>query len=184
MTTIISLFGGPGTGKSISAAFIWRELKMSGHSAELVREVLKTRLLRSRVELDPYERLHYLGEQIRAESELLGKVDYLVTDAPILSAEFYAGVFPCTAHAREAIETTVRAFYAQAHLDGHRHLNFRLARGDYPYEYAGRTPTEMEARGMDRLIEAFLSQYEGFTRTPHYTDDRDLRKLIQDALGR
>jgi pantothenate kinase len=40
-TTIINVYGGPGAGKSTSAAYLYYLLKVAGKNVELVREYVK-----------------------------------------------------------------------------------------------------------------------------------------------
>lgn len=40
-TLVVNLFGGPGSGKSTGAAYVFARLKMLGYNAELVTEFAK-----------------------------------------------------------------------------------------------------------------------------------------------
>jgi hypothetical protein len=74
VTRIINLYGGPGTGKSTSAAFLYYLLKNDNVNAELVREYVKDWAWEKR-SINTYDQLYLLGKQIRKESLLYGKTD-------------------------------------------------------------------------------------------------------------
>jgi tRNA uridine 5-carbamoylmethylation protein Kti12 len=82
-TTIINLYGGPGTGKSTSAAYLYYILKAEGHNVELVREYVKDWAWEGR-QISTYDQIYFLGKQVRRESLLYGKVDWIITDSPVM----------------------------------------------------------------------------------------------------
>ena len=92
MTTIINLYCGPGGGKSTTSAFLFYLLKSSGLNAEMVREYVKEWAWEGRVP-SAFDQIYLLGKQVRKESMLLGKVDYVVTDCPVLIGSLYAQKF-------------------------------------------------------------------------------------------
>ena len=87
-TRILNIFGGPGIGKSLSAAKVFSELKQNHINCELVTEIAKdivwedtTKLLDNQIWL--------FSEQFRRQWRLLDKVDYVVTDSPLLMYSVY-----------------------------------------------------------------------------------------------
>ena len=91
-TTIINLYGGPGTGKSTSAAYFYYLLKAQGKNVELVREYVKDWAWEGR-KISTYDQIYFLGKQVRRESMLYGKVDWIVTDSPIMMNLYCICVF-------------------------------------------------------------------------------------------
>lgn len=91
MTLYCNLYGGPGTGKSTTAAGVFHYLKLAGVNAEIVTEYAKdlvwgdnTATLRNQ--------LYVFGKQHNRMFRLDGKVDVVVTDSPILlSLVYYDG---------------------------------------------------------------------------------------------
>ena len=91
MTTFISLFAGPGAGKSTSSAYLFAKLKEAGINAELVREYVKDWAWESRP-IGTFDQFYFLGKQIRRESMLMDKVDVAITDSPV----WLCSVSPCS----------------------------------------------------------------------------------------
>lgn len=178
MTTIVNLYGGPGTGKSTCAAFLYYVLKTQGYNAELVREYVKGWAWEGRAFGD-FDQLYFLGKQSRNESMLYGKADWVVTDSPVLMNAYYAGLH-CPPLA-EGVKAAVLGFYRHAADKGHRHVHVFLRRSK-PYNPAGRYQTEAQARQMDvdlrRELEAMSTQLIDCE-----TEEADLRQLIRQLAG-
>jgi hypothetical protein len=154
-TIIVSLYGGPGAGKSTSAAYMYYLLKAAGENAELVREYVKDWAWEGR-KIDTYDQIYFLGKQIRKESMLFGKVKWLVTDSPIFMNLYYASIY-CTPLLSEGVRAAVLAFYNQTLEDGHKHYHVLLHRTN-PYSQEGRYQTEEEALQIDDGVERMLRQ--------------------------
>lgn len=149
MTKYINLFGGPGVGKSTTAAFLFAQMKKKGLDLELVTEVAKDFVWEERqktLEIQPYITV----KQYRNLFRLKGKVDYVITDAPILMGcvytELYANDLPSS--------------YKDMIVDLHRevlkpHVNILLERR-FEYIQNGRRQTEDGARKIDEMIEKWL----------------------------
>ena len=153
MTKIISLFAGPGAGKSTCAAYLYSKLKADGHSAELVREYIKDWAWEKRIP-SVYDQFYILGKQIRKESFLLDKVDFIVTDSPVWICGYYSEALapPMIKH---GVESCIRGYYLQAKADGHSHYNVWLNRAS-EYNPEGRFQTAAEAEKVDLEMKSFL----------------------------
>ena len=68
--------------KSTSAAQLFAELKQRHVSTELAREYVKKWAWEGR-KISGFDEYYFVGHQIREESLLFGKVDYIVTDKPL-----------------------------------------------------------------------------------------------------
>lgn len=146
MTLIVNCFGQPGAGKSTVAAATFANLKMLGINCELVTEYAKELTWSQRHEELSYQ-LYIFGKQTRNVQRLLGKVDVVITDSPILLSRFYGeryGDYP-------------PSFY-QLVLDQFNkmnNINFFLNRTK-PYNIKGRNQTEEEANSFATYIEQML----------------------------
>jgi len=80
---VINLFGGPGVGKSTVAADLFALMKREGYSVELVNEYAKEVTWEGHFSyLD--DEFYILAHQNRRLVRLKDKVDYVITDSPIL----------------------------------------------------------------------------------------------------
>ena len=87
-TTVISLFGGPGSGKTTVSLGVSYELKKREINAELVREYVK-KLAWQGIVPKKLDQLYISGQQSNEEYILYNKVKYIVTDCPLLQGPFY-----------------------------------------------------------------------------------------------
>lgn len=149
MTTYINIFGGPGAGKSTTAAAVFYNMKRLRLNVELVTEVAKDFVWENRMDtlmIQPYVTMKQYRNLIRLE----GKVDYVITDAPILFGILYANKF----------EQTLPPSYHKFVADCHNEIltpsmNILLERS-HAYDPVGRYQTEEEARKLDLEIEQIM----------------------------
>lgn len=154
MSVVINLYGGPGTGKSTSAAYLFYLLKKQGKNAELVREYVKDWAWEGR-KISTYDQIYLLGKQVRRESMLYGKVDYIVTDSPIMLGIYYAQEYSPLS-VSEGVRNMTLAYYRQAAEDGHVHHHVFLERSK-PYNPLGRFQTEDQAKEIDKGLSHMLT---------------------------
>ena len=177
-TTIINLYGGPGAGKSTSAAYLYYLLKCQGANVELVREYVKNWAWEDR-KFGVYDELYFLGKQVRHESMLFGKVEYIVTDAPVYMTAYYAKLY-CSPGFAQGIRQATVAFYKQAMDDNHRHVHVYLKRHK-PYKAEGRYQTEEQATAVDVGVLDMLNELDVpmMHSTPEETDLKAVLAQIQ-----
>lgn len=178
MTRVINLYGGPGTGKSTSAAILYGMLKIAGENAELVREYVKDWAWEGR-KPGPFDQLYFLGKGIRKETLLYGKVDWIVTDSPVMLGIYYARKYASDKVAK-AVEETCKNFYADAKSHGVEHVHVMLQRTK-KYNPAGRYQTEEEAKEIDVALKGILEELGVHTQRL-FTDPSDLLQLL-DGMG-
>ena len=82
-TILINIYGGPGAGKSTTAAGVFYELKMIGYDCGLVTE-MATELVYDEAFNVMNDQIYLFGEQWHRTFRMLGKVDFIVTDSPLL----------------------------------------------------------------------------------------------------
>lgn len=151
MTTVVNLFGGPGIGKSTTAARLFAELKDSGVNAELVQEYVKGWAWEGRSAPTHLDQLYLTAKQARREQLLYGKVDVIVTDSPLLLGPFYCSKM----EGPNYIKNLVWEWLAQTQGMGVRRENFFLIRTK-PFNPKGRFHSEEESIKIDEELATFL----------------------------
>jgi RecA/RadA recombinase len=85
---VINIFGGPGAGKSTTAAGLFVALKQAGEKVELATEYAKDKVWeKSFGVLD--NQLYVFGKQHHRLWRLQAEVDYAVTDSPLAISLYY-----------------------------------------------------------------------------------------------
>ena len=91
-TLVVSAFGGPGSGKTVACMDICQQLKKRGYNAEYVSEVAKDYVYDENYEMldgTPEHQYDMLQEQVKRVDRYMGKVDFVITDSPILLNGIY-----------------------------------------------------------------------------------------------
>jgi len=144
-TKVINLFAGPGAGKSTTAAGLFNLMKLSGEKVELVMEYAKD-LTYEKNASRLGNQMTILGEQFNRLHRLVGQVEWIITDSPLLLGTMYAtGPFKSAGFTG----TVLWAF------DVFDNVNFVIDRHK-EYVSWGRNQTEDEAKAIDRRVTAML----------------------------
>lgn len=149
---IVALYGGPGTGKSTTAALLFAELKLRGYNAELVTEYAKDLTWEQRSAAlgnQPY----VTAKQLWHLDRLNDQVDVIITDTSPLLALIYG---------RNLLDEFKK--YIVADWKSRRTVDIFLRRDPKRgYNVRGRNQTAVQATRLDRRIEDLLV----FTETPY-----------------
>ncbi len=88
---VINLFGGPGSGKSTTAAGLFFKMKLDKRvkSVELVTEFAKDMVYAGRTMELRDNQLYITAKQHSRMRRLTGKVDYIITDSPLIQGIMY-----------------------------------------------------------------------------------------------
>jgi hypothetical protein len=167
MTVVVNFFAGPGAGKSTTKAGLFFEMKLAGFKVEVVEEFAKELTYDGAWQTMENE-MFMLAEQDRRLRRLVGQVDYILTDAPLLKSLFY-----------------VRGVYDSDEYRGHIsrlfdfYDNFNVwVRRTKPYAAYGRSQSETEADEIGRRMHASIMQ-----RIHLVVDgDRAAPVLVKEAL--
>lgn len=145
---IINLFGSPGSGKSTLCSGLFYEMKIAGLDVEIVTEYAKDMVWENRTNIlaDP---IYMLAKQHRRILRLVGLVDYIVIDSPILLSHFY---LPDVCPYRDTLEKLVDEVY---HM--YDNINIFINRS-HQYSDVGRRETENESDVISNKIKTFLHQ--------------------------
>lgn len=154
---IINLWGGPGCGKSTTAAGLFYLMKVDEYKVELIREYIKDAVYEKR---DIFkDQIYIFGKQNRRQHILHHQVDWAITDSPILLSALYAPKNYYPAFTKLCLQT----------FASYDNINIVLNRVK-PYINLGRNQTEEEAREIDKRVKIFM--YEN--QIPYFEVDGDL----------
>lgn len=143
MTTVINYWGGPGSGKSTRAAEHYVALKKAGHSVELVREYAKDLVYKGEIAETPQAKI--TGQQCIRQYRLYRKVDFIVTDSPVLIGLVYTPDAPEQVH-RDAW------FCWNAFTN----VNLWLPSGRFAFEEGGRVHNVTQAMALGYEMAHFM----------------------------
>lgn len=143
---VVNLYGGPGTGKSTTAAMVFSLLKQKGVNAEYVPEFAKDLTWHGRQET-LRDQVYVLGKQHHKLFMLSEQVDVVVTDSPILLTLYYG-----KDHFESLRELALDLYLTYDNYD-------IFLKRSKPYNPRGRNQTEEEAKNIDLEIERILEQH-------------------------
>ncbi len=155
-TTVINILAGSGCGKSTLAAEVFVALKQQGRSVELVTEYVKSWAWQGHPVKGWADSLYIFGKQLRTESILYGKVDFIVTDCPLsLSVAYEAFYSPGQTLIANAYKQVRELQIAEGVVTN---LDFHLMR-QFDYKAEGRYETEEQAKKVDNVIRNTVSGF-------------------------
>lgn len=167
-TLVVNLFAGPGAGKSTTAAGVFFELKSRGINCELAAEYCKD-LVWEEWHQTFTDQIYIFGKQYHRIHRLLGQVQVVITDSPILLTPVYDG------EKRKSLETLV--------VEEHNKMwtyNVFLIRKK-AFNSKGRKQSLDESQALDCLIGDMLDKhqipFETFEGTPE-GKDTIVRKVL------
>lgn len=149
MTKVINLFAGPGAGKSTTAAGVFYHMKRKGASVELVTEYAKECVWDNSID-KMADQFYLLAKQNRRLDRLVGKVDYIVTDSPLLLCAYYGEKYG--KHPDIIVPVTTILF------NKYDNVNYFLERTK-PFDPRGRLGGEDNAKESDRGIKDILKTH-------------------------
>jgi hypothetical protein len=150
MTKIINFLAGPGAGKSTVSAGLFYKLKLANYNVEYVQEFAKDLTWEDRqntLGCQPY----VFGKQLWRIERLIGKVDIIVTDSPLILSAVYDKVFK-DGHSQGFCQSVIENF------NRFNNINYLLRRTK-AYNKVGRNQTEEESVNIDTAIESFLNKH-------------------------
>lgn len=149
MTILINLFGASSAGKSSLMADLFTAIKQMGITVEMCPEVVK-QWAWDGIFPNKYDQYYLLGQEIKQQSRLFGKVEIAISDSPVMQNAFYNWYL----NDRDNLFDPSLEYQKMAEEDKHLFLNFMLIRNK-PFETKGRYQTEEESN----IISHKLIQY-------------------------
>lgn len=143
---VINLWGGPGCGKSTTAAGLFHKMKVHGYDVEMITEYAKD-MVWERQHPDRFTNQIFISStQNNKQLNLVAHgVEYCITDSPVLMSAMY----------------TPKNYYShflplllEVH-DSYQNINFFLER-NFEYVNKGRNKTELESVELSDNIKDFL----------------------------
>lgn len=171
-TTVINLLGGSGIGKSTTASKLFGAMKDKKMNVELVREYIKEWCWAER-KITPFIQSITYGVQLEKESQLYNKLDYIVTDSPLLLYPVYQGYN----YGHSSIKAQILADMKVARDMNVDHINFVLNRAK-DFDTRGRFETEEQAIQVDGLVKEFLQDNDIPYVEVNCTDDRRVEFIL------
>jgi adenylate kinase family enzyme len=168
MSKVINLFGAPCAGKSTHRAKIFAEMKIRGYSVEEVTEYAKDAVWEQRDFLLD-DQLYILAKQNRRLKRLLGKVDYIITDSPLLLSIIYAN--KQISYNKSLKNLTLEIF------NHYNNINFFLNR-THSYQSSGRVHTDIESKQISNEIQDLL-KLNNVNYISYNTNEFNFRDLEQ-----
>jgi nicotinamide riboside kinase len=144
---VVNFFGGPGSGKSTSAAHVFALLKWEGVNCELSTEYAKDKVWEDSLAV-LHDQPYILGKQHHKLFRLIDKVDVVLTDSPLLLSTIYGEKWG------DGFER-----YAVELFDRYQNINFFMTRLKN-YNPKGRIQNYDEALELDTLIKEKLDKYK------------------------
>lgn len=173
-TVVINAFGGPGAGKTTACLHIAAQLKKRGFSAEYVQEYAKELTWDKNFEMldgSPEHQKLIFAEQAKRLNRLVGKVDFVVTDAPLLLNSVYLD--PSYSKKQAYTKAVMERFQK------YDNFCFVVGRDMSYFETIGRTQSLEESIQKDNEIVQLLKDNQIYFKT--YSHD-ELNKVVDNAV--
>jgi len=149
----VNLYGGPGTGKSTTAAGLFHVMKIDNMKVEYIQEYAKD-LTYGKDLVKLSDQLLLIGEQHHRMFRVKDSVDFIIHDSPFVIGTVYASneLIPLKEY-----EALVIALYHR-----YNHINIFLERDveKHKYQEYGRSQTLEQSMEKDRLIKEWLNKNE------------------------
>lgn len=166
-TKIINLYGAPGAGKSTLAAGLFYDMKSQGISVELVTEYAKD-IVWSESTTVLKDQIFVFAQQHHRIHRLQGKVDYVITDSPILLSCVYNNMNSENQKLNELIIDTYKRY---------DNINFFVQRSK-EYVCNGRMQNEVESDAIAcKIVDFLIDQLRD-----EYQVDTQLAKIYSHTL--
>jgi hypothetical protein len=170
MTIVVNFFGGPGAGKSTTAAHVFAELKWLGYNCELVTEYAKDKVWENSIDV-LRNQIYVFGKQYHKLNRASNHVDIVITDSPILLSLVYGK--DMSENFRQMVLEEFNSFM---------NINFYLTRVKQ-YNPIGRTQTEYEARKLDDKVFLMLDE-EGIHSTVVEGKRENVDFIVTEIISR
>lgn len=170
-TIVINAFAGAGAGKTTACLEICEKLKKAGYVAEYVQEYPKELVWEENMELlDGTEEHQYviLQEQMKRQDRLIGKVDFCVTDSPLLLNCIY-----------DKELTPEYQDFVSSLFNDYTNFCFYVERDPNAYEKEGRIHSLEESLAVDEKVKKLLSDHGIYYGTYNHAT---IERIVDNAV--
>ena len=177
MTILINILGAPSTGKSSLSSKLLAELKELECEAEYSPEYVKGWVWEGK-KIGPFDQFYIFGKETHNQSMLFDKVDYVISDSPVMLTAFYHYYYD----GRDTLKDVCKEFYKMAEEHGVTVLNFFLTRRK-KYNPKGRYQTQEQADQLAKDLENWLTK-EGYEyEVLDYPDEKRIERILEVLKG-
>ena len=172
-TLVVNLYAGPSTGKSSTMAGLFAELKWRGLDCEMAPEFAKEKVWEGSLGILENQ-IYIFAKQLHSINRLLGKVEVVITDSPLLFSLIYGKKMG------DPFKNLVLDIFNQ-----HRNLNIFLKRLK-TFNPNGRLQSEEEAKAIDKDLLALLARYnvDYVSMDSHPLTIPTLADIVTDVIGK
>ena len=149
---VINFFGGPNSGKSTQAAGMFHRFKIDGYNAEHVNEYAKMCVWENRIDLLE-DQLYVMAKQHRRVKRLADKVDFCITDSPLMLGAVYRTAYNQTYYS-DLIDKICYECYSK-----HKNINFFMKRTSDNYTESQRSLDYENALKIDERMYEIMKDY-------------------------
>ena len=167
MAKIINIYGAPCAGKSTIAAGLFYEMKRKGYKVELSTEWIKNKVY----EQTPYpfrDQIYTFAKQRKQIRQLMGMVDWIITDSPLLLSLIYGG------HESQEFKKLVIADYGS-----YDNCDFLVER-KHEYQSYGRMQDEKQSREIHDRIVGVLQAFSKYTVVNSNNAVEEILKVVEN----
>lgn len=168
---VVNLYGGPCSGKSTLMAGLFYTLKSCGKNVEMSTEFVKD----SVYDGNPYpfqDQIYVFANMLKHLRQYDGKVDYVITDAPLLMNSIYG-------------EKELPAFHklVMEEYNRYNNINYFLERSkDVDFVSSGRINTEKESNDIQKKVKKLLDKNNIPYKTYSISEPKLIGTLVADIL--
>lgn len=169
---VINLYGGPCSGKSTLMAGLFYKLKSLGKNVEMSTEFVKD----SVYDGNPYpfqDQIYVFANMLKHLRQYDGKVDYVITDAPLLMNSIYG-------------EKELPAFHklVMEEYKKYDNINYFLERNkDIDFVSSGRINTEKESNNIHNKVKKLLDKNNIPYKMYSISEPKLIGTLVTDILN-
>jgi hypothetical protein len=155
-TTIVNLIGASNSRKTTTAAELFAKLKRMNKKVEFTQEfVKKFTWLFPGAAPDELDQSYVFGRELRQQKILLGKVDFIISDSPLILSAFYHELRSGETYMYDYVSNVVKSIETKYNV---KMINFFLGKTE-DHEAYGRWESKEEAFAIQDKLKEWLSSH-------------------------